>query len=158
MKKFTREEIISLLKESIDDQKIIDELNEIPESKRTDPNPDELKMGIAIESDEHGLSREEAEKIALDHLKEDSFYYTHLKEQETQLKFNKIKTRYGTTKKQPKERSDLPIEISDKDIEKWKKENVVVIEQIKKIIRECIDEIESDEERSKISKFRDEII
>ena len=39
----------------------------------------ELKMGIAEESREHGLSPEEAQKIAMDHLREYPDYYTRLK-------------------------------------------------------------------------------
>lgn len=46
-----------------------------------DVDPEELKMGIADEKEEHGLSDEEAEKVARDHLtKVNPKYYTKLKE------------------------------------------------------------------------------
>ena len=42
---------------------------------------EELKMGIADEKEEHGLTDEEAEKVARDHLtKVHPKYYTKLKE------------------------------------------------------------------------------
>ena len=40
----------------------------------------ELEMGIKQEMKEHGMSKKEATKTAKDHLKEDDYYYTKLKE------------------------------------------------------------------------------
>ena len=75
-------------------------------------NKHELEMGIEKESSEHGMSREEARKTALDHLKERPDYYSVADkaglEEEGMLEWNdsiftKEKTsgggRYGRVKK-----------------------------------------------------------
>lgn len=46
---------------------------------KKDADPKELAMGIEAEMKEHNKSRKEAEKIALQHLKEDEKYYSKLK-------------------------------------------------------------------------------
>jgi hypothetical protein len=56
------------------------ELNEAKKKKLTadEANPSELRMGIKVEM-EHTDDPKKAEKIALDHLAENPFYYTQLK-------------------------------------------------------------------------------
>lgn len=48
-------------------------------------DPRELKMGIKVEM-EHGMGKNQAEKIAKDHLKENPKYYSDLKKCQTKLK------------------------------------------------------------------------
>jgi predicted peroxiredoxin len=56
-------------------------LSEAKKKKLTadEANPSELRMGIKVEMEEHTDDPKKAEKIALDHLAENPFYYTQLK-------------------------------------------------------------------------------
>jgi len=49
-------------------------------------SPVQLRMGIRVEAEEHGVSKEDAKRVAKDHLLEDPKYYTHLKRMEKQVR------------------------------------------------------------------------
>lgn len=68
------------------EEAVVSEGDQIPggladENKPEDFDPEQIRMGIEIEK-EHTADPEKAREIAMDHLKEDPEYYTHLKKME----------------------------------------------------------------------------
>jgi len=59
-----------------------------------DVDPGQLQIGISIEM-EHTDDREEAKKIAMDHLAEHPYYYDHLQKMEEEMKKDKRKYKKG---------------------------------------------------------------
>jgi len=68
-------------------------IKEVSKEKEEEFDPKELRMGAEVELD-HTDDKEEAKKIAMDHLREIPDYYTRLKKMEDQAKkegkFNEI--------------------------------------------------------------------
>jgi len=145
-----KSELLSLIKEVIfetkndaneKDQLTIDMLNKIPEQ---DVNPEELKRGIHVEM-EHTDDKQVARKIALDHLLEDPFYYTHLKAFESEIKLKrkeKDDKDFGAylKAKEKEEFADQMRELDDKEVKKWKEENVKVYESICNLVKKVLNE------------------
>lgn len=121
------------------EQEVLTMLNAIPKEGY---NLEELKIGMAVESDEHGMSKEEAELTAKQHLLEHPFYYTALKEFESEVKLHKtpdIKD-FKDYLKNRKIANDKMLPPDEKIIEKWKKENKQVAESITELVKEVLTE------------------
>jgi len=119
----------------------------VQEAKSEEPDPEQLRMGIEVEM-EHTSDPAVAEKIARDHLKEVSDYYTKLKKVE-----NKCSKGDNLAEEEAKPEAKAEVKADEKDLLiaqlKAKVEELEKKTEIKALIKDAIKELQPEEKALK---------